>query len=85
MPREELKMAYNNEKIDEMVLALLHLTSFKGESEIRTWKNHDWDAMDRIHEKGLISNPKNKAKSVAFTDEGKKMAEDLFGIHFNSN
>ena len=39
--------------------------------------------MDRLHEKGLISNPKGKAKSVAFSEEGLKLArercEAMFG------
>ena len=39
--------------------------------------------MDRLHEKGYISDPKNKAKSVVFSEEGMKRAgellEKLFG------
>ena len=29
-----------------------------------------WDAMDRLHAKGYISDPKSKAKSVVLTQEG---------------
>jgi len=40
------------------VLALLHLTSFmEGQGEFaftRAWKGHDWAALDRLHQKGLI-------------------------------
>jgi Domain of unknown function (DUF6429) len=39
--------------------------------------------MNRLHEKGYISNPRGKAKSVIFTDEGldraKRLFEKLFG------
>jgi hypothetical protein len=75
-------MTPNLDKIDDAVLALLHLTSFtegKGEfAYTRAWKGHDWDAMDRLHEKGLISDPKGKAKSVAITPEGQTKSEELF-------
>jgi hypothetical protein len=64
------------------VLALLHLTSFtKGKGELaftRAWKGHDWEALDRLHQKGLISDPKSKAKSVGLSKEASAMAEALF-------
>jgi len=53
-------MGYDTDKIDEMVLALLWLTET---GDGRTWKGHDWDAMDRLHAKGYISDPRSKAKS----------------------
>lgn len=55
----------DEEKIDEAVLALLFLGMHDG---FRTWKSFDWDAMERLHEKGLISNPVGKAKSVEFSE-----------------
>jgi hypothetical protein len=79
-------MEPNLEKIDEAVLALLHWTRFtegKGEFSItRAWKGHDWDALNRLHEKGFISDPKNKNKSVILTREGRQRAEELFGQLF---
>jgi hypothetical protein len=63
------------EKIDEAVLALLYLTLHEGN---RAWKALDWDAMNRLHEKGFISNPVGKAKSVLLTDEGLQESERLF-------
>jgi hypothetical protein len=50
----------------------------------RSWKSHDWDAMERLHEKGYISNPRSKAKSVVMTEEGAKRAQELFEKHFMS-
>ncbi|WP_431475204.1 DUF6429 family protein [Marinobacter sp. KM021] len=44
----------------------------------RAWKSFDWDAMNRLHEKGLIENPVGKAKSVLFTEDGLKESERLF-------
>ena len=63
------------DRIDDAVLALLWLGLHDG---WRTWKGFDWDAMERLHEKGLISDPVGKARSVVFTEEGLREAERLF-------
>jgi hypothetical protein len=60
-------------------LALLYLTLH---DEWRAWKGLDWDALNRLYEKGMILDPKNKNKSVEFTDEGLANAEQLFRRHF---
>jgi hypothetical protein len=60
-------MALDTEGIDDAVLALLYLGLH---DEYRAWKGFDWDAMNRLHEKGMIDNPVSKAKSVVFTREG---------------
>ena len=75
-------MQINTEKIDDVVLALLHLTSFTYGVGVRAWKGHDWEALNRLHEKGLISNPRGKAKSVSFSDVGGKRAKELFEQYF---
>ena len=69
----------DTDRIDEAVLALLYLGLHEHR---RAWKSFDWDAMDRLHEKGFISNPASKAKSIVFTDEGLKRAEALFEAMF---
>lgn len=73
-------MDFDTDKIDEDVLALLYLTSFRERNGFpwRTWKSHDWEVMDRLCERGFISDPKSKAKSVVFTDEGYERAKTLF-------
>jgi hypothetical protein len=68
-------MDYDPGKVDEAVLALLYLTLHDG---ARAWKSFDWDAMNRLHEKGYISDPVGKAKSVVLTEEGLQAAERLF-------
>jgi uncharacterized protein DUF6429 len=72
-------MQIDEQKIDEAVLALLYLTLHEGDG---AWKSFDWDAMNRLHEKGFISNPVGKAKSVALTEEGLAEAERLFNALF---
>lgn len=75
-------MEVDEEKIDETVLALLQLTAHGDERGTRAWKGHDWGVMDRLHQKGWISDPKGKAKSVVFTEEGLKRSRDLFRALF---
>jgi Domain of unknown function (DUF6429) len=75
-------MDYDRDKVDEMVLALLTLTMMKDGSEVRAWKGHDWEVLDRLHAAGYISDPKNKAKSVVFTEEGTHRAQELFAQYF---
>jgi hypothetical protein len=78
-------MDFDREKVDEVVLALLWLTAFDVDQYgARAWKAHDWDAMDRLHAKGYISDPKSKAKSVVFTEEGLARAKELFERHFGT-
>jgi hypothetical protein len=70
---------YDKDKVDEAVLALLYLTLHdQNEFGGRAWKGHDWDALDRLHEKGLISDPRSKAKSVVLDPAGINAAEKAF-------
>src|SRR5579863_7523384 len=71
-------MNYDTEKIDEAVLALLHLTRCDDKFGAAAWKSHDWDALNRLHEKGYIGNLITMAKSVELTEERKAQAEELF-------
>lgn len=75
-------MGYDEEKVDEAVLALLYLTTFRDKSEVRAWKGLDWDSLNRLHEKGYISDPRSKAKSVTFSQEGARLSQELFRKHF---
>jgi hypothetical protein len=75
-------MEYDKDKVDDLVLALMYLGMFSERSVQRAWKSFDWDALDRLHEKGYISNPKSAAKSVVMSDTGAKLAENLFKKHF---
>ena len=77
-------MEYDIDKIDQTVLALLSLTlqdvdEFGG----RAWKGHDWDVLNRLHEKGWVGDPVSKAKSVVLSpeaiEESKRLFDQLFG------
>ena len=75
-------MDYDQDRVDEITLALLWLTSFKDPVGVRAWKGQNWDTMERLHAKGFISDPKSKAKSVLLSEEGEKRSRGLFATHF---
>jgi predicted transcriptional regulator len=77
-------MDYNKEKVDEVVLALLYLNAFDDQFATRAWKSLNWDAMDHLYEKGYISDPKGKAKSVVLTEKGRQLAKELFEKYFGT-
>ena len=74
-------MDVNQDKIDDAVLALMYLGIHEG---VRTWKSFDWGALDRLYEKGLIADPKSRAKSILLTDEGLERSKRLFTAMFAS-
>jgi hypothetical protein len=75
-------MDYDKDKVDDYTLALMYLVFHGDRYGMRAWKGFDWDTLDRLHEKGLIADPKGKAKSVVVTAEGEQRAEDLFREFF---
>ena len=77
-------MEYDADRLDEIVLALLHLNSFTDHGITRVWKGFDWDSLERLHSKGVISDPKSRARSVVLSDEGARLAEELFVKHLGS-
>ncbi|MCW3784765.1 DUF6429 family protein [Defluviimonas salinarum] len=72
-------MEIDRDRIDDAVLGLMWLTLH---DERRAWKGFDWECLGRLHEKGLIADPVNKAKSVVLTDAGLRRAEELFRALF---
>ena len=72
-------MDYDQDKVDEMVLALLWLTPAGPQ---RAWKWHDWETMERLHAQGYTSDPRSRARSVVFSEEGECRAQELFERYF---
>ena len=72
----------DTEKIDEITLAPLYLVMWKEHVYHRAWKGFDWNTLIRLHDMGLIADPKSKAKSIAVSVEGYRKAEELFKRHF---
>ena len=71
---------YDDQKIEDAVLALLGVFEFDNG---RTWKRYDFEFMQALAEKGLISDPRGRAESVHLTPDGfqraKSLAQTLFG------
>jgi hypothetical protein len=69
----------DEEKLEQVVLALLHLNSFKeGRRAWKSFRCFRWEIMDSLHQKGYISDPLNKNKSVWLIETGAKLSEELF-------
>ena len=75
---EEAEDNIDTNKIDEAALALLYLTIHSERGIQRAWKGMDWDVLNRLYEKGLIYDPKNKTKSVVITETGEEKSKELF-------
>jgi Domain of unknown function (DUF6429) len=71
-------MDIDGRKLEQVVLALLYLNSFEEGTGTRAWKSFPWSIMDSLHEKGYISDPRNKNKSVWLSEKGAKLSEKLF-------
>ena len=76
-----------NDRIDEAVLALLYQGIFEHHPVMgpRSWKAFDWAAMGRLHDKGLISDPASKARSVLLTETSLGEAEVAFRRLFEAD
>lgn len=70
----------DDQKIEETVLALLGVFEFDNG---RAWKRYDFDVMQALADKGLISDPRGRAQSVYPTPDGlqraKALAQQWFG------
>jgi hypothetical protein len=77
-----MNMKVDNEKIDEAILALLVLGLHDG---ARAWKGFDWESLKRLHDNGFISDPRGKAKSIVFTEEGLQQAREFLKKLFSEN
>jgi hypothetical protein len=75
-------MDYDNERIDEVVLALLAAWAA---DDGHVWKGHDFEVMNRLHERGFINNPVNRNKSVYLTESGISRGRQLAEQWFSRN
>jgi hypothetical protein len=76
-------MEYDTDKVDEMVLALLYLTSSHGSICDQGMEGPGLGSDESgLYEKGYISDPKGKALSVVLTETGEKLSKELFFKHF---
>lgn len=77
-------MKYDQDKVDEMTLALIYLVASDYQAGIgaRAWKGFDWSTINRLHQKGWLAEPKVKSMTLHLTEEGFKKSEQLFAQYF---
>ena len=75
-------MQIDEEKVDNYTLALMYLVMHDKGYGARVWKGFDWDTLDRLHNKGYISDPKTKNKGLDLTKEGELKMKALFEEYF---
>lgn len=77
-------MKYDQDKVDEMTLALLYLVTSPAPEGLgaRAWRGFDMNTIDRLYEKGWIKDPKSKAMSLYLTEDGFKKSQELFRKYF---
>lgn len=73
----------DQDKADEVALALMYLTLQEDFGAEQAWKGYDRDILDRLHAKGWIHDPETEAESMAFTEEGLARAEEFFAKYFS--
>lgn len=67
-------MDYDDQRIDDAALALLALYA---DRHGHTWKGFDFGIMNRLHERGLITDPVNRNKGVYLTEDGERIGMQL--------
>jgi len=72
----------NQDKLAEVALAILSLSRMKQPYGATVWKGMDWDIMNLLFEKGWISDPVGKQKSVGISEEGIQLADQFLEKHF---
>jgi hypothetical protein len=70
-------MDFDGEKLEQVVLALFQM-NLSDDSGRLAWKSLPWSVMDSLHQKGYISDPATKNKSVWLSEEGAKLSKELF-------
>jgi hypothetical protein len=78
-------MKYNKDRVEETVLALLYLTSSHDQYGTRAWKGFDVGVLERLFEKGYISDPQIKSPTVVLSEEGAKLSKEFFFKVFGTN
>jgi hypothetical protein len=77
-----------NEKIKDLNLLLLYLTSWEEDSRkdpgkkiVRSWKGYPFEILNEFDNDELITQHR-QSKSVVFTDAGKRKAEEIKRRYF---
>jgi len=77
-------MEYDKDKVDEMMLALLYLTSSHDQYGTKAWKGINVEILDRLFQKGYISDPNSKTPTMTLSKEGADLSKQLFFKYFDA-
>lgn len=77
-------MEYDQDKVDDMLLALLYLTSSTDQYGTRTWKGLNTEILNRLYEKGFLSDPNEKSPTMTLSEEGARRSKELFAKYFGN-
>ena len=79
-------MNYDQDKVDELTLALLYLVSTEIEEGLgaRAWKGWDAATITRLQEKGWISDPSRKSMTYTVSPAGFEKSKQLFLEYFSA-
>lgn len=79
-----------NEQVKDLNLLLLYLTAWEedsrknpGQKLLRSWKGFRFEILNEFEQRKLITQHR-KSRSVVFTQEGKRMAEEIKKRYFSS-
>lgn len=78
-------MEYDKDKVDEMTLALMYLVMTKKPGGGQAWKAFDLQTLERLRNKGWITEMKAKSITLEISPEGVARSEELFRKHFQRN
>jgi hypothetical protein len=68
-------MSRTGSKLEELALAVMYSALH---DERWVWKTIPFEITDRLHEQGLIDEPRSNRKSLCLTDEGLERAKAAF-------
>lgn len=66
-------------QVQDLTLALLYLTRFR-EQDLpywRSWKGHDFDALNALSDQKMIGDSRHRSKSVVLTEDGIRKAKEI--------
>jgi hypothetical protein len=77
-------LSYDNDKVEDMVLALLYLTSSRDQFATRAWKGIPTQILEKLFRKGYISDPNDKSPSLILSEEAAARSKELFFKYFDA-
>lgn len=75
-------MDYDRNKVDEVILALMYLTTSENARGVRALRAFAHEHLARLEDKALINGANTSSKSVTLTTLGEELSIRYFRKHF---